>query len=125
MPNDQTLRSLTAILNLRDSEAETLRAVINHCAKFGVATGGAGAVAMAGAGSVVVPGVGAVPGWLVGFAAGWAGGTAVCTMAHRGLVIEALKQTVSSAKRTPVSESQALMALKTELSRNRNFTPRA
>lgn len=125
MPTDQTLRSLTSILNLRDTEAETLIAVINHCARIGIATGGAGAVGMAGAGSVIVPGVGAVPGWLIGFAAGWAGGTAICTMAHRGVVVEGLKQLLSNAKRSPVSESQALAALKSELSRNRNFTPRS
>jgi hypothetical protein len=125
LPVDETLRTLTTILNLRDTEAETLRAVLNHCSKFGVATGGAAAVGMAGAGSVMVPGVGAVRGWIVGFAAGWAGGTVMCTMAHRGLVIESLKQTLSSAKRVPVTESQAVVALKTELGRTRPYTSRS
>lgn len=125
MTDDQILSSLTGILNLRDTEIETLRAVFKHCAKFGIATGGATAVGTAGVGSVMVPGLGAVPGWIVGFAAGWAGGTAICTMAHRGIVIEALKQLASDAKRKPVSEQEAVALFKADLFGIRRSTPRS
>ena len=89
-------KNFTSVLGLNDSEAETMRAILRHCMiKGGLPLGGFAGVAIAGAGAVVVPGLGAVPGWLAGFAAGFASGTLMCTMAHRGAVIEALKQTLS------------------------------
>jgi hypothetical protein len=120
MTGDFSVRDLAELLNLREDEAETLKAVLSHCSKVGIGLGGTGAVGMAGAGTIIVPGVGAVPGWIVGFAAGWASGTLMCTMAHRGLVIEALKQIIGEARNTAVDDSQAVALLRTELDRLRN-----
>lgn len=120
MADQLSPEALAELLNLRSSEAETMGAVLRHCAEFGVALGGGAAVVTAGAGTIIVPGLGAVPGWLAGFAAGWASGTLACTMANRGIVIEALKQTLSDAGRPAADEGQAIARLRGELDRLRN-----
>lgn len=110
-------RRLSEVLGLHGTELETMMAVLRHCSQFGLATGGAGAVGGASAGSVTVPVVGAVPGWLIGFAAGFAGGTLVCSLAQRGLVIEALKGFLSAKGETVRSERDALHTLHVTLSK--------
>ena len=120
MAGDLTPEALAELLNLRSTEAATLKAVLKHCSKVGTALGAGAGVATAGAGSIIVPGVGAVPGWLVGFAAGFVSGTAMCTMAHRGFVIEALKQTLSDAGKPAGGDGAALALLRSELDRLAN-----
>lgn len=113
----ETLKALGEMLNLHDSEAKTMAAVLRHCSKFGMTTGGGIAVATAGVGAVMVPGVGSVPGWLVGFASGFAGGTLVCTIAHRGIVVEGLKRLMSEGGEEVGGEGAAVFRLRTTLAR--------
>ncbi|WP_205749010.1 hypothetical protein [Frigidibacter oleivorans] len=114
----QMQRELGTLLGLEQTEARTLAAIIRHCAlKGGIPLGGAGAVGMAGAGTVVIPVVGAVPGWLAGFAAGFVGGTLMCTLAQRGVVVQSLKQTLSSVSGRSPSETDALVQLRQTLAR--------
>ena len=111
-------RDFGEVLGLRDTEAQTMAAIVKECARtYGMVLGTTGAVGMAGAGSVLVPGIGAVPGWLAGFAGGFVGGTLMCTVARRGAVIEALKRSMSDARGGRVSDTQAMSALREELFR--------
>lgn len=118
MDERELQREYSKLLGLHGTELETMTAIIRHCAvKGGMPLGAVGGVGMASAGSVAVPGVGAVPGWLVGFAAGFASGTLMCTMAQRGVVIEALKRLLSTNEHDVRSERDALNALHLTLSR--------
>ena len=114
----QMQREFGEVVGLRDTEAQTLAAIVKECmAGPGLAMGGAGAVGMAGAGSVAIPVIGAVPGWLAGFAAGMAAGTFMCTMARRGAVVEQLKQSMEFSGLSRPDEATALTLLRQELFR--------
>ena len=120
MDEREMQRFLGQGLGLHGSESETMVAVIRRCALMGgLPLGATGAWGMIGTGP---------HGWLIGFAAGFVSGTLICTMAQRGVVIEALKQTVGQTRRRPVSESEALTALRGALlaiGPQMRMTPRA
>jgi hypothetical protein len=120
MDEREMQRFLGQGLGLHGSEAETMMAVIRRCAVMGgLPLGATGAYGLAATGP---------HGWLIGFAAGFASGTLICTMAQRGVVVEALKQTIGHNRRRPVSEPEALAELRRALGAVQpqlRMTPRA
>ena len=118
MDETEMQNALSRLLGLHGTELLSMMAILRHCAvKGGVPLGAVGAVGMSGAGAVALPGLGAVPGWLAGFGAGFVSGTLMCSMAQRGVVIEALKRSLSAAGLPVRSEREALDALHAALAK--------